>query len=307
MAAHRLAEKQARHPQLRRAPRHAAAHPDFPPGRSGQADAPGFDISIDRLHIDNLTLAAGMPGRARSGWTWTAQCRLRTDGSTSPRAGVSAAPTATPSASMPARRHDFDLPSTTRRRERPVAQMLGADSAWRAGGGDGPGKTGTASRWCGATASASLRSSDQPRRPFGLLGQAYPGEMLSGRRPGWRAKQFGGRAARIGGRRIDGRYAARARLAARRHGLLDLDRTAPRPGADRSVARAPDTRRHPAREYRHRRDGGWRLYRSHARPHAARRAAGVGRHCHYGLVQSGVATARVRSGRCRSTPAWRGS
>lgn len=202
--------------------------PTFRPGDPDKPMLPGFDISIDRLQIDNLTLAAGIAGpRAQrvdlDGAVQVTNRRLdirsrgrfgRTD---SYAFRIDAEPDG----------NDFDLALDYRAAaDVPVAQMLGADAAYRAQvGGDGT--------WHDWTGFAVVRRDGERFAAFkltnraglfGLLGQAYPGEMLSGTLGGLAGETVSvDAAARIGNRRIDGRYAVSSRaLRLDARGLLDL-------------------------------------------------------------------------------------
>jgi translocation and assembly module TamB len=202
--------------------------PSFRPGDPAKPYLPSFDISIDRLQIDNLTLAAGIAGpRAQrvdlDGAVQVTDRRLKIDsrgrfGRTDSYAfRIDAEPDG----------NDFDLALDYRAAaDGPVAQMLGADAAWRAQvGGDG-----TWQNWNGFAVVrrdgerfAAFRLTNRAGL-FGLLGRAYPGEMLTGTLAGLAGEAVSvDAAARIGNRRIDGRYAVSSRaLRLDARGLVDL-------------------------------------------------------------------------------------
>ncbi len=221
--------------------------PSFRPGDPDSPTLPGFDISIDRLQIDNLTLAAGIAGpRAQrvdlDGAVQVTDQRLdirsrgrfgRTDSYTF---RIDAEPDG----------DDFDLALDYQAAANgPVAQMLGADSAWRAQvGGDG-----TWSAWKGFAVVrrdgerfAAFRLTNRSGL-FGLLGQAYPGDLLTGTMGGLAGEAVSvDAAARIADRRIDGRYAVSSsalRIDAR--GLVDLARNRTEDLAVTARLRAPLT------------------------------------------------------------------
>lgn len=221
--------------------------PTFKPGDPDKPFLPGFDISIDRLQIDNLTLAAGIAGpRAQrvdlDGEVQVADRRLvvnsrgrfgRTD---SYSFRIDAEPDG----------NDFDLALDYRgAASGPVAQMVGGNAAWRAQvGGDG-----TWRNWNGF---AVVRRDDERFASFqltnraglfGILGQAYPGKMLAGTLAGLAGEAVSvDAAARIANRRIDGRYAVSSpalRIDAK--GLLDLARNRAEDLAVNAKLRAPLT------------------------------------------------------------------
>ena len=204
--------------------------PTFRPGDPDQPVLPAFDISIDRLQIDNLTLAAGIAGpRAQridlDGAVQVTDRRLEIDSRGRFGRGDSYAfrIDAEPDGD------DFDLALDYRAAaDGPVAQMLGAQAAWRAQiGGDG-----TWTNWNGFAVMrrdggrfAAFRLTNRAGL-FGLLGQAYPGRMLTGTLAGLAGDAVSvDAAARIGNRRIDGRYAVSSRaLRFDARGLVDLGR-----------------------------------------------------------------------------------
>ena len=202
--------------------------PTFRPGDPDKPFLPGFDISIDRLQVDNLTLAAGIAGpRAQrvdlDGAVQVTDRRLdirsrgrfgRTD---SYAFRIDAEPDG----------NDFDLALDYRAAANgPVAQMLGADAAWRAQvGGEG-----TWTNWNGfavvrrdGTRFAAFKLTNRAGL-FGLLGQAYPGEVLTGPLGGLAGEAVSvDAAARIDDRQINGRYAFSSRaLRLDAKGLVDL-------------------------------------------------------------------------------------
>lgn len=221
--------------------------PTFRPGDPDAPMLPGFDISIDRVQIDNLTLAAGVAGpRAQrvdlDGAVQVADRRLdvrsrgrfgRTD---SYAFRIDAEPDG----------NDFDLALDYRAAANgPVAEMLGADAAWRAQvGGEG-----TWRNWNGFAVVrrdgerfAAFRLTNRAGL-FGLLGQAYPGEMLTGTLAGLAGEAVSVDArARIGNRRIDGRYAVSSRaLRLDARGLVDLAQNRAEELAVNARLRAPLT------------------------------------------------------------------
>lgn len=202
--------------------------PSFRPGDPNKPTLPGFDISIDRLQIDNLTLAAGIAGpRAQrvdlDGEVQVTDRRLEINSrgrfgrSDSYAFRIDAEPDG----------NDFDLALDYRAAaDGPVAQMLGAKAAWRAQvGGEG-----TWQNWNGFAVArrdgerfAAFRLTNRAGL-FGLLGQAYPGEALTGPLAALAGEAVSvDAAARIGNRRIDGRYIVSSRgLRLDARGLLDL-------------------------------------------------------------------------------------
>jgi translocation and assembly module TamB len=204
--------------------------PEFRPGDPDAPFLPGFDISIDRLTIDSLTLAAGIAGPNAQrvdldGEVQVTDRRLEIDsrgrfGRTDSYAFmIDAEPDG----------DDFDLALDYRAAANgPVAQMLGADAAWRAQvGGEG-----TWRQWNGRAvvrrdgeSFAAFRLTNRAGL-FRLLGQAYPGEMLTGPLAALAGDAVSvDAAARIDNRRLDGRYTVLGRgLAVRADGLVDLAR-----------------------------------------------------------------------------------
>jgi translocation and assembly module TamB len=202
--------------------------PEFLPGDPDAPLLPGFDISIDRLQIENLTLAAGIAGPNvqrvdLNGEVQVTDRRLlvnsrgrlgRTD---SYAFKIDAEPDG----------NDFDLGLDYRAAANgPVAQMLGADAAWRAQiGGEG-----TWQNWNGRAvvrrdgeSFAAFKLTNQAGL-FRILGQAYPGAMLTGPLAGLAGEAVSvDAAARIANRRVDGRYTVLGRgLAINAQGLVDL-------------------------------------------------------------------------------------
>lgn len=221
--------------------------PTFRPGDPTQPTLPGFDISIDRLQIDNLTLAAGIAGpRAQ---------RVDLDGAVQVSAGrldirsrgrLGRTDSYTVRVNAEPDGDDFDLALDYRAAaDGPVAQMLGARSAWRAQiGGDG-----TWTDWNGfaivrrdGSRFAAFTLTNRAGL-FGLLGQAYPGEVLTGPLGGLAGEAVSvDAAARIAARRIDGRYAVSSRaLRLDARGLVDLGRNRAEEFAVGARLRAPLT------------------------------------------------------------------
>lgn len=202
--------------------------PSFRPGDPDAPFLPGFDISIDRLQIDNLTLAAGIAGPRPQRVDLDGEVQVsdrRLEITSRGRLGrtdvyafrVDAEPDG----------NDFDLALDYRAAANgPVAQMVGADAAWRAQiGGDG-----TWREWNGFAVVrrdgerfAAFRLTNRAGL-FGLLGQAYPGDLLAGTLGGLAGSAVSvDAAARIDNRRVDGRYAISSRaLRLNARGLLDL-------------------------------------------------------------------------------------
>lgn len=202
--------------------------PTFRPGDPDAPMLPGFDISIGRLQIDNLTLAAGIAGpRAQrvdlDGAAQVTDRRLdvrsrgrfgRTD---SYAFRIDAEPDG----------DDFDLALDYRAAANgPVAEMLGADAAWR-------GQVGGEGTWRNWNGFAVVRRDGERFAAFkltnraglfGLLGRAYPGEVLTGTLGGLAGEAVSvDAAARIDNRRIDGRYTISSRaLRLDAKGLVDL-------------------------------------------------------------------------------------
>lgn len=202
--------------------------PEFRPGDPDAPFLPGFDISIDRLTIDNLTLARGIAGPNAQrvdldGEVQVTDRRLvvnsrgrfgRTD---SYAFKIDAEPDG----------NDFDLGLDYRAAaDGPVAQMLGAEAAWRAQiGGEG-----TWRQWNGRALVrrdgerfAAFRLTNRAGL-FRILGQAYPGEMLAGPLAALTGNAISVDAsARVAERRVDGRYVVLGRgLDIRANGLIDL-------------------------------------------------------------------------------------
>lgn len=202
--------------------------PTFRPGDPDAPMLPGFDISIDRLTIDNLTLAAGIAGPRPqrvdlNGAVQVTDRRLEVTsrGSFGRTDRYAFMIDAEPDG------NDFDLELDYRAAaDGPVAQMLGAKAAYRAQiGGDG-----TWSRWDGF---AVVRRDNERFAAFKLtnrsglfrlLGQAYPGEVLTGTLANLAGQTVSLDArARIADRKVQGQYAVATRaLLLDAKGLLDL-------------------------------------------------------------------------------------
>lgn len=202
--------------------------PEFRPGDPNAPILPGFDISIDRLTIDNLTLAPGIAGERAQRVDLTGEVQVD-DGllmvESRGRFGrddryafrIEAEPDG----------NDFDLALDYRAAaDGPVAQMLGADAAYRARI-DGEG---TWQRWEGfaIVRRAGERFADfkltNRSGLFRLRGQVRPEEMLTGPLANLAGETVSiDAAARIAERRIEGDYAIATRaLFLRADGLLDL-------------------------------------------------------------------------------------
>lgn len=202
--------------------------PGFRPGDPNRPMLPGFDISIDRLEIDNLTLAAGIAGPRPQRVDLDAEVqvtdrrlKLQSRGSLGRSDRYAVRIDAQPDGDV------FDAALDYRAAAGgPVAQMLGAEAGYRARiGGDG-----TWRKWDGYAVVrrenerfAAFRLTNRAGL-FRLLGQAYPRKALTGTL----ARALGetvslDAAARIAGRRLDGRYALRTQaLALDARGLVDL-------------------------------------------------------------------------------------
>lgn len=202
--------------------------PEFLPGDPDAPVLPGFDISIDRLTIDNLTLAPGIAGPSAQrvdlvGEVQVTDSRLKVN--SRGRFGRSDsyvfAIDAEPDGDV------FDATVDYRAAaDGPVAQMLGAKSAYRAQvGGDG-----TWSKWNGFLVvrrdGADFAAFQLTNRSglFRILGQAKPSGMLTGTLASVAGETVSvDAAARIDNRKIDGRYALVSQaLDLRAKGLVDL-------------------------------------------------------------------------------------
>ena len=230
--------------------------PEFLPGDPDAPVLPGFDISIDRLVIDNLTLAPGIAGPDAqrvdlNGAVQVADGRLKVDsrGQLGRSDSYVFAIDAEPDGNV------FDASVDYRAAaDGPVAQMLGADAAYRAQlGGDG-----TWSKWNGFLVvrrdGADFGAFQVTNRSglFRLLGQAKPGPMLTGTLASLAGPTVSVDAvARIESRVIDGRYAVVGRaLDLRAQGLVDLAENRAEDLVVKAVTRGPITTEwHPAREY----------------------------------------------------------
>ncbi|HEU4819631.1 MAG TPA: DUF490 domain-containing protein, partial [Qipengyuania sp.] len=202
--------------------------PEFRPGDPDAPFLPGFDISIDRLTIDNLTLAPGIAGANAQrvdldGEVQVTDRRLMVEsrgrfGRTDSYAfKIDAEPDG----------DDFDLALDYRAAaDGPVAQMLDTDAAWRAQiGGEG-----TWRQWNGRAvvrrdgeSFAAFRLTNRAGL-FRILGQAFPGELLTGPMAALAGDTVSvDAAARIDNRRVDGRYTVLGRgVDIRANGLVDL-------------------------------------------------------------------------------------
>lgn len=202
--------------------------PSFKPSTSNKPLLPGFDISVDRLSINDFTLASGIAGPKAEKINLNAQLqvenrRLLLD--TKGRFGRSDRYVlkldARPDANVFDLAFNYDAAA-----DGPIAGMLGAKAAYRAmvaGKGDWQ-------KWNGFLV---VRRDDQPFAAFQLtnraglfrlLGRAWPGKTVSGAL----ASALGhtvavDASARIGKRRIDGKYAVVSRaLVIDAKGLVDL-------------------------------------------------------------------------------------
>ncbi len=204
--------------------------PTFRPGDPNKPMLPGFDISIDRLQIDNLTLSAGIAGpRAQrvdlDGAVQVTDRRLdvKSRGRFGRTDSYAFAIDAEPDGDT------FDLALDYRAAaDGPVARMVGADAAYRAQiGGEG-----TWTRWNGFAVvtrdGERFAAFELTNRAglFRLLGQARPGAVLTGTLAGLTGERVSvDAAARIADRTLDGRYAvATQALFVRASGLVDLAR-----------------------------------------------------------------------------------
>ena len=202
--------------------------PEFLPSEEDGPILPGFDIAIDRLTIERLTLAEGIVGDRAETLDLLAEVQLRdrrlkvdTRGSMGSGDRFAALIDAAPD------RDRFDLGLNYVAPEGgAIARLLGAEAPYRARiVGDG-----SWSRWQGSLLVrrgedrfAAFRITNRAGR-FGLLGQATPAPALEG----LLADMFDGTVsvraeARIDNRRIDGTYAVSApAFAAQAEGLIDL-------------------------------------------------------------------------------------
>ena len=202
--------------------------PTFRAGDPNKPMLPGFDISIDRLVIDNLTLAPGIAGPNAQrvdldGEVQVTDRRLKVNskGRFGRTDSYIFAIDAEPDGNI------FDATVDYRAAaDGPVAQMLGAKSAYRAQiGGDG-----TWSKWNGFLVvrrdGADFAAFQLTNRGglFRILGQAKPGTMLSGTLASLAGEAVSVDAsARVDNRKIDGRYAVVSQaLDLRAKGLVDL-------------------------------------------------------------------------------------
>ncbi len=202
--------------------------PAFLPGNPDDPVLPGFDISIDRLQIDNLTLAAGIAGPRAQRVDLDGAVQI-TDGLLNVRSrgrlGRSDSYSFLIDAEPDGNRFDLSVDYRAAAGG-PVAQMLGADADYRAQvGGDG-----TWSRWNGFAVVrrggerfAAFRLTNRAGL-FAIEGQARPGSMLTGMPAALAGQTVAvNAAARIANRRVDGRYAiATSALFMRANGALDL-------------------------------------------------------------------------------------
>ena len=202
--------------------------PTFKPGDPNKPTLPGFDISIDKLTIDNLTLAAGIAGPSAQrvdldGAVQVTDRRLKikSRGKFGRTDSYFIAINAEPDGDIFDANVDYRAAA-----DGPVAQMLGAKSAYRAQiGGDGTWK-----KWDGFLVvrrdDADFAAFKLTNRAglFHLLGQAKPGDMLTGTLASLASGAISlDAAARIDNRKIDGRYALVSRaLDLRARGLVDL-------------------------------------------------------------------------------------
>ncbi|WP_133364826.1 translocation/assembly module TamB domain-containing protein [Qipengyuania sediminis] len=202
--------------------------PTFKPGNPDDPVLPGFDISIDRLVIDNLTLAPGIAGaRAQrvdlNGEVQVTDKRLevRSRGRFGRTDSYAFVIDAEPDG------NDFDMALDYRAAaDGPVAEMLGAKEAYRARvGGDGTWRDwkGFAVVQRGGERFGSFRVLNRAGQ-FRVTGQARPGDMLTGTLAGLAGETVSLDAtARIAERKVDGRYAlATQALFLRAAGLMDL-------------------------------------------------------------------------------------
>ena len=202
--------------------------PTFKPGDPDKPMLPGFDISIDRLVIDNLTLAPGIAGpRAQrvdlDGEVQVTDSRLKINsrGKFGRTDSYVFAIDAEPDGDIFDANVDYRAAA-----DGPVAQMLGAKSAYRAQiGGDGTWK-----KWDGflvvrrdGVDFAAFKLTNRAGL-FHLLGQAAPGDMVTGTWATLAGEKVSiDAAARIDNRKVDGRYAVISRaLDLRAKGLVDL-------------------------------------------------------------------------------------
>ncbi|GMM93295.1 translocation/assembly module TamB domain-containing protein [Qipengyuania sp. MTN3-11] len=202
--------------------------PEFLPSKEDGPILPGFDISVDRLEIDNLTLAAGIAGDAPQTVDLLAEMQVEdrrlmvaSRGSLGSDDRFAFNIDAEPDGDV------FDLGLDYRASaDGALAGLLGLDEAYRARiVGDG-----TWTRWDGALVVrrederfAALKITNRSGR-FGLLGEIDPGGLLGGTLGSALGETVALKAeATIEDRRFDGEYALRGRaLAIDAEGLIDL-------------------------------------------------------------------------------------
>lgn len=202
--------------------------PTFRPGDPDAPMLPGFDISIDRMQIDNLTLAAGIAGPRAQRVDLDAEVQV-TDRRLKVQSRGQLGRTDVYAFRIDAEPdgNDFDMALDYRAAANgPVAQMLGGSSAYRAQiGGDG-----TWQRWDGflylRRDGADLGAFRLTNRAgeFRVLGQAKPGDALTGSLAALAGPTVSVDAtARIDNRKLDGRYRIVSRaLDIEADGLVDL-------------------------------------------------------------------------------------
>ncbi len=202
--------------------------PEFLPSEEDRPILPGFDIAIDRLEIDTLTLAEGVVGDRAETANLTASVLVEdrrllfdAEGDLGKNDRFDILVDAEPDADR------FDLALDYRSQPGGViARMVGAEAGYRARiVGDG-----SWSRWDGALVLrrdderfAALKLSNRSG-VFGVLGQVYPGAALEGTLANLLGDTVSlGARARIDDRAIDGRFGIRASgFTARAEGLVDL-------------------------------------------------------------------------------------
>ena len=202
--------------------------PTFKPSNSNKPLLPGFDISIDRLVVDNLTLAKGIAGNEAQKVNLTAQVQvanrrliLDTKGTFGRSDRYSLALDAKPDANIFNLGLDYQAAA-----DGPVAQMLGAKAAYRAiigGKGDWQQWNGYLVVRRDAEQFAAMRLTNRAGL-FRLLGELHPDKTVSGPLANLLGQTVAlDASARIDKRKFDGKYAVFSKgLALDAKGLIDL-------------------------------------------------------------------------------------
>ena len=202
--------------------------PQFKPSTSKKPLLPGFDISIDRLVIDNLTLEKGIAGKDAQRVDLTAQVQvanrrllLDTKGRFGRNDRYALKLDAKPDANIFNLGLDYQAAA-----DGPVAQMLGAKAGYRAiigGKGDWQQWNGYLVVRRDADQFAAMRLTNRAGL-FRLLGQLHPAKAIGGPIAALLGQTVSvDAAARIDNRKIDGKYAVfSSGLALDARGLVDL-------------------------------------------------------------------------------------